>query len=95
MSACASCVLREDGKGGSTGSRQAEDSRHGLLAWRIHLSSILFGCIMVPNIESDYILLLGYSIYIRNIILLGLTTKKNTAHLGVSWIGFKTFLTYP
>ena len=83
MSACASCVPREDGKGGSTGSRQAEDSRHGLLAWRIHLSSILFGCIMVPNIESDYVLLLGDSTYIRNIILLGLATKKNCSFRSV------------
>ena len=32
---------------------------------------------MVPNIESDCILLLGIVFYIRNIILLGSTTKKN------------------
>ena len=31
---------------------------------------------MVPNIEKDYILLLGIVFYIRNILLLGSTTKK-------------------
>ena len=31
---------------------------------------------MVPIIELDYILLLGIVFYVRNIILLGLTTKK-------------------
>ena len=40
------------------------------------MSSILFGDTMVPNIEQDYILLLGIVFYIRNDILLGLTTKK-------------------
>ena len=41
--------------------------------------SILFGGIMVPNIEEDYILLLGYSILYKGhngITLLGSTTKK-------------------
>ena len=33
---------------------------------------------MVPNIEQDDILLLGIVFYIRNIILLGLTTKIST-----------------
>ena len=40
-----------------------------------------FGVTMVPNIEYDYILLLGIAFYIRNIILLGATTKKSTTHL--------------
>ena len=31
---------------------------------------------MVPNIEEDYILLLGIVFYIRSIILLGSITKK-------------------
>ena len=31
---------------------------------------------MVPSIESDYIFRLGIVFYIRNIILLGSTTKK-------------------
>ena len=38
-----------------------------------HLSSILFG----DTIEKDYILLLGYNILCKNIILLGSTTKKH------------------
>ena len=41
------------------------------------MSSSLFGDNMVRNIEQDYILLLGRVFYIRDIILLGLTTKKN------------------
>ena len=41
------------------------------------MSSILFGDTMVPIIEQDYILLLGYSFYIRDIILLGSTTNKD------------------
>ena len=41
-----------------------------------HMSSILFGDTMAPNIEEDYILLLGIVFYKRNIILLGSTTKK-------------------
>ena len=32
---------------------------------------------MVPIIEEDCIILLGIGIYVRNIILLGSTTKKN------------------
>ena len=44
---------------------------------KTQLSSILCGDIMVPNIEKDYILLLGIVFYIRNIILLGSTTKKH------------------
>ena len=40
------------------------------------MSSISCGDIMVPNIEKDYILLLGVVVYIRNVILLGSTTKK-------------------
>ena len=35
---------------------------------------------MVPNIEYDSILLLGIVFYIRNIILLGSTTQKNTIY---------------
>ena len=36
---------------------------------------------MAPNIELDSILLLGIIFYIRNIILLGLTTKKTITQL--------------
>ena len=42
------------------------------------MSSILFGDTMVHNVESDSILLLGIVFYIRNIILLGSTTKKTS-----------------
>ena len=43
----------------------------------LHVSRILCGVIMVPNIEQDYILLSGYRIiYMRNIMLLGSTIKK-------------------
>ena len=47
--------------------------------WPLNLyqmSSILFGDIMVPNIEQDYILRWGIVFSIRKIILLGSTTKK-------------------
>ena len=37
---------------------------------------MLFGDTMVSIIEQDSILPLGYSSYMRNIILLGSTTKK-------------------
>ena len=39
----------------------------------LQLSSILFGGIMVPNIEQDFWCIV---FYMRNITLLGLTTKK-------------------
>ena len=39
---------------------------------------------MVPNIESEYIFLLGYSIWHKEYYLTGLTTKKNITHLWVS-----------
>ena len=42
------------------------------------MSSILFGDTMVPIIEKDSILLLVLVFYIRNVILLGLTTKKES-----------------
>ena len=35
----------------------------------------------MPNTEQDSILFLGIVSYMRNIILLGLTTTKNTTHL--------------
>ena len=44
------------------------------------MSSILFGDTRVPNIEYDYILLWGIVFCIRNIILLGSTTKKHYSH---------------
>ena len=40
--------------------------------------SILFGDTVVPSIELDCTLLLGYSILCKDIILLGSTTKKST-----------------
>ena len=40
------------------------------------LSSVLFGDTMVPNIEYDYILLLGYSILYKEYSLTS-TTKKS------------------
>ena len=46
------------------------------------MSSILFGDTRVPNIELYSILLLGIIFYIRNIILLGSTTKKITTLIG-------------
>ena len=48
----------------------------------VHMSSVLFGDIMVPNIEYDSILLFVIVFYVRNIILLGLTTKKHYSHGG-------------
>ena len=48
-----------------------------------YLSSILFGFTMVPIIEQDYVFLWGIVFYIRNNILLGLTTKQNATHLEV------------
>ena len=41
------------------------------------LSSILFGDTMVPNIEYDYILLLGYSILYKEYDLTGFSHKKH------------------
>ena len=38
---------------------------------------------MVPSIDSDYILLLGIVFYIRNSILLGLTTKNKATPIRV------------
>ena len=35
-----------------------------LVEYELYLSSILFGETMVPNIEQDSVLLLGYSIFI-------------------------------
>ena len=43
-----------------------------------HLSSILFVDSMVPNIEKDYILLLGYSILHKEDYLTGLSHPKKT-----------------
>ena len=37
---------------------------------------------MVPNIERDYILLLGYSILYKAYNLTGFNHQKNTTHLG-------------
>ena len=37
--------------------------------YRGYLCSILFGDIMVPNIEQDYVLLLGYSILYKELCL--------------------------
>ena len=42
------------------------------------LSSILFGGPMVPNIQQDYVLLLGIVLFTKNITLLGSTTKNAT-----------------
>ena len=44
------------------------------------MNSILFGDTMVPIIEQDYNLFLGIVFYIRNIILLGSTTKKHYSY---------------
>ena len=41
-----------------------------------YLCSFVFEDTMVPNIEKDYILRLAIVLYIRNMILLGSTTKK-------------------
>ena len=45
-----------------------------------HLSSVLFGDTMVPNIESDYILLLGYSVSYKEYNLTGFNHQKNATH---------------
>ena len=47
---------------------------------RTHLSCILVGDTMVPNIE-DHILLLGYSILYKEYYLTGLNHQKDTTHL--------------
>ena len=49
--------------------------------YRGYLSSILFGDTMVPNIDQDYILLLGMVSYTGNIILLGSTTKEDYSNV--------------
>ena len=43
---------------------------------RVYVSSILFGDTMVPNIEQDYILLLGYSILYKEYNLTGFNHQK-------------------
>ena len=45
------------------------------------MSSILFGDIMVPNIEYDYLLLLGYSMIYKEDNLTGLNHQKNATHM--------------
>ena len=40
------------------------------------MGTILFGCIMVPNIEQGLILLLGYSILYKEYNLTGFIQKK-------------------
>ena len=58
-----------------------------------HLSSILFGGFMVPNIESDYILLLGYSILYKEYNLTGFSHQKNATTFGqipyLTWFAAK------
>ena len=41
-----------------------------------HVSSILFGDIIEPNIENTYMLLSGVFVYEEHIFLLGGTTNK-------------------
>ena len=47
----------------------------------LHLSSILFGDTMVPNIQQDYILLLGYSFLYKEYNLTRFNHQKNATHL--------------
>ena len=49
------------------------------------LSSILFGDTMVPIIELDYILLLGYSIVYKEYNLIGFNHQKNATQLRSSF----------
>ena len=51
-----------------------------------HMSSILFGDTMVPNIEQDYILLLGYSISYKEYNLTRFNHKRNTTHMLLLYI---------
>ena len=48
------------------------------------LSSIQFGDTMVPNIEEDSVLLLGYSILYKAYNLTGFNHQKNTTHLSLA-----------
>ena len=48
-----------------------------------HVSSILFGDTMVPNIEKDSILLLGYSILCKGHNLNRFNHPKNTTHVSL------------
>ena len=43
----------------------------GVIRGLRHMSSVLFGDTMVPNIEEDYFLLLGYSILYKEYDLIG------------------------
>ena len=45
------------------------------------MSSILFGDTVVPNIEEDYILPLGYSILYKEYNLTGLNHQKNVTQM--------------
>ena len=53
------------------------------------MSSNLFGDTMVPIIEYDYILLLGYSILYNEYYLTGFNHKKNTTHTSYSLTSVK------
>ena len=48
-----------------------------------HLSSILFGDIKVPNMEQDFILLLGYSILYQEYYLTRFNHQREHDSLGV------------
>ena len=50
------------------------------------MSSILFGDTMVPIIEQDYILLLGYSILYREYYLTGFNHQKNATHMDLNFL---------
>ena len=69
--------------------QQAEDLEDSIKRCRLdieeqdHLSSIWFGGTMVPKIELDYILRLGYSIFYKEYNLTGFNHQKNTTHRGV------------
>ena len=54
--------------------------RH-ILGYDRHMGSILFGDTMVPIIEQDNILLLGYSILYKEYNLTGFNHQKNATHI--------------
>ena len=53
------------------------------------LSIVLVGDTMVPNIEQDYILLLGYSILYKEYDLTRVNHQKNTTQLAVVGLRLK------
>ena len=49
------------------------------------MSRMKFGDTMVPNIELDYILVLGYSILYKEYNLTGFNHQKNATHMIIAY----------